>query len=324
MASNLGSAINLLFRTWPFVALKIIVYLGISIGFLVLAGIILGLLFFIKSWIAFIFIFATLAAAWTTAKFLRTYITYMLKAGHIAVLAEIIKNNRIPEGTNQITYGFSKVKERFVTANVFFAIDELINMVAGQITGFINRIGSAIPAENIRLLINLLSRLVGIVVSYIDEAIIGYIFINPEKDVLNATKDGLILYSKVWKSLFTSAAVIVVLTYVLTAVTFVVAIMPAIVVASLLPDIFFIRDLTIFIALAFAFFVKTALLDQFILVYMVTTYNNSIKDKTPDSEAVRRLEEMVPKFKDFIEQTADKIKKAVGVNRDAQPNINAG
>jgi hypothetical protein len=55
----------------------------------------------------------------------------LIKAGHIAVITEAVTTGKVPK--NQVAYGKERVKERFVTANVYFLIDKLVGAAVRQI-----------------------------------------------------------------------------------------------------------------------------------------------------------------------------------------------
>ena len=60
---------------------------------------------------------------------LREYILYLVKAGHIAVMVHLIDGADVPGGQSQIAYAQQVVHERFAEANVLFVLDQLIKGV---------------------------------------------------------------------------------------------------------------------------------------------------------------------------------------------------
>ena len=59
------------------------------------------------------------------------YSGYLVKAGHVAVIAEAMKTGQVP--ANQISRGKELVSERFLTSNVYFAVDKLVGEAIKQI-----------------------------------------------------------------------------------------------------------------------------------------------------------------------------------------------
>ena len=58
----------------------------------------------------------------------------MVKAGHVAVMVELLDGNELPGGKGQIEYAQGIVKERFAQSNVLFGIDQLLKGVIRAIT----------------------------------------------------------------------------------------------------------------------------------------------------------------------------------------------
>ncbi|HEU4774891.1 MAG TPA: hypothetical protein VFS82_10300 [Lysobacter sp.] len=56
----------------------------------------------------------------------REYLLYLVKAGHIAVLAHLLDGKQIPGGRGQIDYASRIVKERFAESSVLFGVDQLV------------------------------------------------------------------------------------------------------------------------------------------------------------------------------------------------------
>ena len=67
------------------------------------------------------------------------YMGYLVKAGHIAVIAEACFTGQIP--ANQVEYGKKMVTERFATSNIYFAVDQLVSGAVKQIQNKIGKLG---------------------------------------------------------------------------------------------------------------------------------------------------------------------------------------
>ena len=131
---NLSKAIGILIKTWPFIAFRMIVYFGIALGYLLAVGTGAGtgwLLHYLSSDPDA----GTTYTAWggiagfglisAVLYWVREYILYLVKAGHIAVMVELLDGRAIPNGRGQIDYAQAMVRERFAEASVLFAIDQL-------------------------------------------------------------------------------------------------------------------------------------------------------------------------------------------------------
>ncbi|TIV05161.1 MAG: hypothetical protein E5V94_14365, partial [Mesorhizobium sp.] len=66
---------------------------------------------------------------------IREYILYVLKAGHIAVMVHLIDGHDVPDGQGQIAYAKEVVSQRFAGANILFVVDQLVKGAIRAITG---------------------------------------------------------------------------------------------------------------------------------------------------------------------------------------------
>src|SRR5690554_7454193 len=76
---------------------------------------------------------------------LREYLLYMVKAGHIAVLVELLEGHSLPQGRSQIQHATASVKERFGRASALFAVDQLIKGVLKALTGLVRGVFRLLP-----------------------------------------------------------------------------------------------------------------------------------------------------------------------------------
>ena len=134
------TAKELFSKTMPFVWAK----LGLGAAAVLIGGILLAILtgigwLFGGSAIVIMFLvwLALMRGAWLL---IMHYFGYMIKAGHIAVIAEACFTGRVPD--NQVDYGKAKVMERFLTSNVYFAVDKLVSGAVGEIQKGIGKLGN--------------------------------------------------------------------------------------------------------------------------------------------------------------------------------------
>ena len=151
---SIGQAIGLMLRTLPFVALRAAVYFGIALAYMLATGTGVGL-----GWGIGAFgdeEFRASSMAWggiagfgimgAVLYWIREYILYIVKAGHIAVLVELIDGKPIPGGRSQIAHASMVVKERFGQASALFALDQIVKGVIRAITGLARGILSILPS----------------------------------------------------------------------------------------------------------------------------------------------------------------------------------
>src|SRR5690606_19986667 len=76
--------------------------------------------------------------------FLREYLLYIGKAGHIAVLVELIEGRAIPAGRSQTDHASAVVRARFTETNTLLALDLLIKGVLRVIMGLLAGLGAVL------------------------------------------------------------------------------------------------------------------------------------------------------------------------------------
>lgn len=133
------------------------------------------------------------------------YFGYLVKAGHIAVIAEAMKTGRIPD--NQVDYGKQMVTQRFATSNIYFTVDKLVTGAVKQIQGGIEKLGNKLDfIPGMEAVAGLAKFFVDIALGYIDECCFGWTFYNPEQGAFKSAADGVVIYAQNWKVLLKDAA----------------------------------------------------------------------------------------------------------------------
>ena len=72
------------------------------------------------------------------------YFGYMIKAGHVAVIATAVTTGQIPE--NQFEFGKNAVQSRFAASNVYFVVDRLVSGAVRQLQNAVGKVGGALDA----------------------------------------------------------------------------------------------------------------------------------------------------------------------------------
>jgi hypothetical protein len=109
---SVSRSLGLMARTMPFILLRVAVYFGIAAAYVIVTGTGAGIGWGVgalgdESFQAgSVFWGGTIGFGLTASViyFLREYILYVVKAGHIAVLVELLDGREMPEGKSQVTY----------------------------------------------------------------------------------------------------------------------------------------------------------------------------------------------------------------------------
>lgn len=196
------------------------------------------------------------------------YMGYLVKAGHVAVIAEAVTTGKIP--ANQVDYGKKMVTERFATSNIYFAVDKLVTGAVKQIQRGIEKVDNALDfIPGMGAVTGLAKFFVDISLGYIDECCLGYTFYKKEQGAFKSAADGVVIYAQNWKTLLKNAAKTMAKTVALLIFIVLIVFVPV----GLLFKLLHWSPLVAFLlACLIAWVVKFAFVDSYILCQMMTSY----------------------------------------------------
>lgn len=201
-------------------------------------------------------------------KVIMYYFGYMIKAGHVAVIASAVTTGTLPE--NQFEYGKQMVKSRFAASNVYFVVDRLVSGAVRQLQKVVGKIGGALDAvPGMSQITNILQTFIGIALGYVDECCLGYCFLKKEQSAFQASCDGVVIYFQNAKKLLKDAAVT---TLVVILGTFAAWVIPFALVAVIFRAAGWNMVAGVILALIIAIVIKSAFIDSWMLVKMMVSY----------------------------------------------------
>lgn len=306
---SIGRSLGLMARTAPFIVFRIIVYAGIAIAYVLVTGVGAGV-----GWgVGAILRDQGAGAVWGgiigfgltagTIYFLREYILYVVKAGHIAVLVELIDGRDVPQGQSQITYASAIVRERFVETTVLFGVDQLVKGVLGAILGLLQGVASLLPIPGLQNIVGLIRAFLRIAVGLLDEVILGYGIRTRATNPWQSAQTALVLYAQNYKVMLKNAAWLTIITYGLAFLVFLIMLAPAAALMWLMPGAWAAGGFVF--ALIFAWAVKAALIEPFALAAMMDVYFRVIEGQTPDPQWDERIGQVSRKFNQIKEKAAN-------------------
>ncbi|WP_022729985.1 hypothetical protein [Fodinicurvata sediminis] len=299
---SVGRALGLMGQTLPFLLLRIAVYFGVAVAYVLMTGVGAGV-----GWGIGGFGDAGFQAGATfwggligfgivgaVMYFLREYILYIVKAGHIAVLVKLLDGEKMPEGRSQIAYAREEVTNRFAQASVLFGVDQLVKGVLRAITGLVRGIVTILPIPGAQQLVSILKAFLKIAVGFIDEVILAYAIRTGSTNAWGSARTGLVLYAQNYKPMLKNAAWLALIVYGLSFVIFLLMLAPAALAVYLIPGAWSAGGIVF--ALLFAWSVKAAILEPFAITCMMEVYFRTIEDQTPDPAWESKLEQLSGKF----------------------------
>lgn len=301
-----GQIFGLLARTLPFLLLRIAVYIGITVAYVLAVGIGggLGLLFGkiggnsgggagIGGLVGFVIVSGLLFWA-------RQYLLYMVKAGHIAVLVELLDGREIPSGSGQIGYASNIVKQHFATSSVLFGLHQLVRGILNAFNRVTVSIASWLPIPGLDMLVSLVDKIINTSLSHLDQVILAQILRKHADNPWAVARDSVVLYAQNYKGVLKNT---VFLTFIVWALTLLLWIGVAAPIAALI-GLFHVQTGFWTLALAFiaALSIKAALIDPFATVALIQVYDKVTAGQTPNPEWAAKLESVSSKFRTLVDR----------------------
>lgn len=223
------------------------------------------------------------------------YFGYLVKAGHIAVLAEATATGKVPG--NQVAYGKEKVKARFATANVYFTVDKLVTGAVKQIQRKVEKIGNALDfIPGMEQAAGLVNFFIELSLGYIDECCLGYTFYKSEQGAFKSACDGVVIYAQNIKHLLKNAAKTMLKVILLMIVLVIAVFVPVGLLFKLLE---WSALLAFLLACFIAWVVKFAFLDSYILCQTMASYMEVAPNTAITFDLYGKLSGISGKFKEL-------------------------
>ena len=300
---SLGGAMGAMVRTAPFIVLRMLVYFGIAVLYLICTSAGGGIGYGVTSFgdgqgVGAIYgALIGFAGASGVLYWFREYLLYIVKAGHIAVLTRIHDGVTLPGGQGQISYATEIVKQRFVEASVLFALDQLIKGVLRFITGTLNTVAAILPIPGLQGLMGIINAIVRMSLTYVDEIILAYNIRTESENPWESSADALVLYAQNIKTLMKNAVWLTLMMWALTLLIFIVLVGPVLGFMALFPGN--ISAIAFVVAFIFAWAFKAALIEPIAIYALMQVYFKTIEGQEPDEEWRSHLETASDKFREL-------------------------
>jgi hypothetical protein len=309
---SFSRAIGMVLRTLPFIVLRLAVYVGIAVAYVIVvgtgafAGFALGHLWsgadapmggvFWGGLIGFGLTSALLYLA-------REYLLYLVKAAHIAVLVEIMDGHGVPPDRTQIGYGANFVKAHFAEASVLFGVDQIIKAVLRALFSVVNFFSMFLPVPGLQNLLRLAEAVVRMSLTYVDEVILAYLIRTRTTNPWQTAEDGLVFYAQNYKHFLKNALWLWLLMWFVTILIFVVLLGPVGALVWIFPG--HNAGLWAFLlALILAVALKKALLEPLAIASLMQVFFKTIEGQRPDPEWSARLSQASGKFRELAQKAA--------------------
>lgn len=317
---DIGRTLAIMARTWPFIVFRMIVYFGITVAYIFATGAGAGVGYGVghvssdpdgPASFALWGGIAGFGLVSVVVYWIREYILYIVKAGHIAVMVHLIDGRDVPGGQNQIAYAREVVTERFAEANVLFVLDQLIKGVIRVLTGLLGGVAAFLPIPGLDTLVRFLNTVIRLSLTYVDEIILGYNIRLGSNAPFETARQGIVLYAQNGKTMVKNAVWLALFMWILAFLVFLVMLAPAAAILYAMPGE--LAGWSFVLAIVFAWAVKAALIEPFAIAALMSVYFKVIEGQMPNPEWDRRLSDASKQFREL----KDRALGAVGVGSAA-------
>lgn len=322
---SFSTSLSLMRRTAPFVLFRMVVYFGIAVAYVLATGTGAGIGWGVGAMGDADFRASTtlwgggigFAAVAAVLYFLREYILYLVKAGHIAVMVELLDNRTLPAGRGQITHAQAIVRERFAQSGMLFGLDQLIKGVLRAITGLIQGLASLLPIPGSDGMMRVVRGYLRVAVGLIDEVILAHLIRTKSENPWRDAQGALVLYAQNAKPMLINAAFITLVGWALAFVVFLIMLAPAGAVVYMIPGAWSAGGVVF--AILFAWAVKVALIEPFAIACLLQVFFKVTDGQSPDPEWMARLDSASTKFRKLGERAVGWATGGRAAPKDATP-----
>jgi hypothetical protein len=318
---SLSKTFGIMGRTMPFILLRMAVFFGITIAYIFATGTGgaigygVGSVFSDPDSQGAFAVWGSIAGFGMVSAVLfwvREYILYIVKAGHIAVMVELLQGKDLPSGRGQIEHARVVVAERFVETNVLFVLDQLIKGAIGAITGLMGGIAAFLPIPGLQGLVRFVNSVIRMSMTYVDEIILGYAIKTGSTNPWDNARTGVVLYAQNGKVMIKNAIWLSIFMWIISVLVFLVVLAPAAAILVMFPGD--AGGWAFVVAIVFAWAFKAALLEPFAIAALMDVYFRVIEGQQPDAEWEHRLDNASAKFRELGTKGMDWMRGRAGAN----------
>ena len=328
MDFKIGEILGLMAKTMPFLVFRFLIYFAITFAYFLLTGIGAGVGYGIgmiggePGAFSFFGGVVGFGIMLVIAYLLREYLLYMVKAGHIAVLVELMEGKELPQGRGQIQHAQAVVRERFTESSVLFGVDQLIKAVLRAFNRVFFTVTSFIPIPGLRNVVKFINTVVNLSLTYLDEVILAHNIRTRSDNPWASSRTALILYAQNYKAFLKNAFFLAFIIWGLTLLVFLLILGPLIGLVTILPAV--AGPLTLIFALVFAWGVKQSVIEPIGMTALMQVFFKVTEGQEPNPEWENKLEGVSKKFGEFGRKARDWDDGSAGADTPNEPAQGSG
>jgi len=299
---RLAKAAKLMLELFPFLLYRLGVYAAVGVVMLLYWILALGICWIAwRLWeLAGMALFLFFLAGNCGLLFLaRSYLLYLVKAGYIACLSQVVGYGTFPPGMTQTQFAQAAVAGRFGEISVMSGVDALIQGTIRAFNASLEELASWIPIPGMDQLTAAVKAIVRVAAGNIDEAVLSLAFLRKDQTVWEASRDGVLLYVQNWKPILQVAVAVTLIDWICTAVLFIMLLVViGLFCLVLIPASWTtIRALAVIVPLILTYVLRLGLLEPLVVTAVLITYHKAIKGQKVDPAWDEKLSQISDQFR---------------------------
>jgi hypothetical protein len=284
---SIGRSATLVLRTYPFMLIRAAVYLGISAAVVVAAGGGAGFGWAIgaiggvsgRAPGAFWGAIAGCALVALMLWWLREYILFLVRAGHVAAMLFAADELPAPAAQGKVGQALALVQQRFREIGTLFSIERCLHGSLATFVAIFDPAAKVLPAE-VRSLAGPVNATLGASLGFLTDVVLAKPLSTKRGNAWSEARDGVLLLAQTRDVTMRNALQLAAISWSVTFVIFLVALVPASSFALALPN--GAGPITLLFAGVFAWSCKQAFIEPFVVGSMLQVYFRAIAGQRPD------------------------------------------
>lgn len=308
MGLQLERAYRIVLQTWPYILYRAAMYgvlCACVIAYLGMLGMI-GAVFGAGAFWVLLIASGLLAILLGLAGFITEFFFYRLRAGHIALITEIIAEGKFPAGISQMKWARGRVLHYFNGPGMLSEVRQALQKTLRSVNARLFDSTAVLPVPGIEGNIKFAQQAVYASQSYVEESIIAYAFRMRNTNVYQSVKTGIVLYCQCWKVILGNSVTLTLLSYTFALVATVLFLVPLGMLALHADPSRTIFKFVLFSSGVFlGFAAKWTIFDPFACAATTLSFLEETDLLTPNPLWEEKIEGVTQEFKDLKQKASD-------------------
>lgn len=320
--SYFATSTALVLKTLPYIGLNLLVYGSFFLFTVIWMALWGGAAYLFSGFapiVSYICVIIGFAAGGGIIKWLKRYVLYMVKGGHIATLTAMLRGTDAPSGLQQVSWGKAKVEQHFTDVSMLFGLDALIQGTLKAMSRKIIRVANWLPLpDSANSVVKVITEIMNRSLTYVDEAILSYAIYRDEENIWDSARHGVLLYAQSYKPILITAVKVWLAGKAFFFAALLVVAVPAVGLMMLFPNSI-VQLIAVVLALFAAWALHAAFFEPFAMTYVLVTYHYEVAGKVPDAEWDERLKGVSESFRTLVGKASPLVPSAFQPSPQPQP-----